>query len=100
MIRKGRDAMSCTRHFLNFEWQHHVWRRRVSSTESLTGRVTDMWGRRVDSERVRCYTERVCDACGEVRPGGDCLCEMQEAERCAVRLACIEASCRGARSAP
>lgn len=83
---EGRDVMSCTRHILNLHWPRHSWHRRVSSTESITTQGTDMWGRRFDSEGVRCNTEHVCDACGAIRAGWDCVCDMQRAERCAVRL--------------
>ena len=78
--------MSCTTRFLNTEWQHHAWRRHVTDEETLPGQVTNMWGRRVDVDRVRCHTVEVCDECGAVRDTGDCLCDPAEANGCAIRL--------------
>ena len=86
--------MTCSRRFLTFRWEHHAWRRRVSATSRGSTVVTDMWGRRVDQENVRCHTEYVCEACGKVRDGRDCLCDAERGERCAVRLAFIDASGR------
>jgi hypothetical protein len=84
--------MSCTRQFLNFRWEHHAWRRRVISTTRVSVPVTDMWGRPVFNEDVRCHTDYVCDACGKTRDDGDCLCDAIKGERCAVRRAFIDAS--------
>ena len=79
--------MSCSRRFLTFRWQHHAWRRRVTATSRASVPVTDMWGRRVDQSNVRCHTEYVCDDCGQIRDAGDCLCDAEKGDRCAVRLA-------------
>ena len=84
--------MSCTRHFLNLHWEHHKWRRRVTSTTRASVPVTDMWGRPVTNENVRCHTDYVCDRCGKTRDGGDCLCDAEKGERCAVREAFIASS--------
>ena len=81
--------MACTTHFLHTSWEHHAWRRRVSSSEHGAGRQTDMWGRRFESDFVRCDTQRVCQVCGKVREAGTCLCGAEEAERCRARLAWI-----------
>ena len=82
--------MSCTKHFFSLEWEHHSWHRRVSSTESVSFPLTDMWGRVVSDDLVRCHTEEVCDAGGATRGGGECLCDAPAGERCEVRLACVE----------
>lgn len=79
--------MSCTSHVLNLEWEHHAWRRRVVSAETITSPESDMWGRRVAGESVRCLTQDVCDVCGAARPATYCLCDTERGERCALRLA-------------
>jgi hypothetical protein len=84
--------MTCTRRFLTFSWQHHAWRRRVSATSRPLTPVTDMWGRRISQESVRCHTEYVCDVCGKVRDGVDCLCDAAKGDRCGVRRAFIDSS--------
>jgi hypothetical protein len=83
--------MSCAKHVLNLRWEHHSWRRRVSSTQLVTTRGFDMWGRVVGYEHVLCQTHQVCTACGKIRDDGACLCGTAEGERCAIRLACLEA---------
>jgi hypothetical protein len=84
--------MSCTRHFLGFQWERHSWRRVVSSTDSVQTHNTDMWGRVVGNEHVRCRTQYVCDACGKAGLEAVCMCDTAEGERCPVRLACLDAS--------
>lgn len=84
--------MSCTRRFLNFRWVHHSWRRRVSSSETVPTHETNMWGRVVDGESVVCHKQEVCEVCGETRGDMSCLCDTKHAERCAIRLAWIDAS--------
>jgi hypothetical protein len=84
--------MTCTRRFLIFRWEHHAWRRRVSATSCVPTPVTDMWGRRVSQENVRCHTDYVCDVCGKVRDGGHCLCDAVKGDRCIVRRAFIDSS--------
>jgi hypothetical protein len=77
--------MTCTRRFLNFQWEHHRWRRRVTATHRVSIPVTEMWGRRSVVEDVRCHTEYVCDVCGKTRGGAECLCDAAKGDRCAVR---------------
>ena len=84
--------MSCTRHFLNFQWEHHSWRRRVSSSETLTAPETNMWARVVYRDYVRCDKQDVCEVCGKTRREVSCMCDMERAERCTLRDACIAAS--------
>lgn len=82
--------MSCTSHFLNFEWEHHRWRRRVTATEYLPTQETNQWGRTVYGECVRCDTEYVCEECGKTKVEGSCICDKAVGEACAIRLACLE----------
>ena len=79
--------MSCTRHLLNLEWEHHSWRRRVVSAETITAPESTMWGRPVTGASVRCLTQDVCDECGAVRPATYCLCDIERGENCALRRA-------------
>jgi hypothetical protein len=78
--------MGCTRHFLNLQWEHHSWRRRVSLAENVPSLETNMWGRPVNRENVRCQKEEVCQVCGKIRRHEGCFCEPAQAERCAIRL--------------
>lgn len=78
--------MTCTRHFLTFHWTRHHWRREVTSTESLTFRETDQWGRRFPADYVMCRARHVCQDCGAVREEGDCGCDPAKASHCQVRL--------------
>lgn len=82
--------MSCTNHLLNVQWEHHSWHRRVSSTETVSSSLSDMWGRVVNNEYVKCHTEEVCTACGATRDAGDCLCDPGRGEHCAPRLEFLE----------
>ena len=84
--------MSCTRHFLNFQWEHHAWRRRVSSAENVPVQDTNMWGRVVNGEYVRCHKQDVCEVCGSTRSDVNCLCDTAQAERCTIRRAWIDDS--------
>ena len=84
--------MTCTRHVLNLHWEHHVWRRRVLSTNRVSTPVTEMWGRPAIEENVRCHTEYVCDRCGETGETAECLCDVAKGERCAIRREFLEAS--------
>jgi hypothetical protein len=86
--------VACTKHFLKTEWEHHAWHRRVSSSEHVPSQQTDMWGRRITDEFVRCDTQQVCEVCGRTRDAGTCLCDSAQAERCRVRLAWIDATAR------
>jgi hypothetical protein len=74
--------MSCTKRFLNFQWEHHSWRPRVTGYEILTGQDTNMWARVVERDYTRCDKEEVCTECGKVRHAVSCLCDMERAERC------------------
>jgi hypothetical protein len=63
---------------------HHSWSPRVVSAEKLVSRDTNMWGRVVESEFVRCQKEHVCTVCGAVRPAESCRCDCAVAEECPV----------------
>ena len=78
--------MSCTKRFLNFEWEHHHWRQEVSGTEMLLAQEPDMWGRTVFRDYVRCDKRQVCDVCGAIRREVSCLCDPERGDRCAIRL--------------
>lgn len=84
--------MSCTRRFLNFRWDHHSWRRRVTFSEIVTGQETNMWARVVERDYVRCDKHDVCEECGKVRHEVSCICDMERGERCAIRRAWIAES--------
>jgi hypothetical protein len=84
--------MSCTRHFLSFQWEHHSWRQRVSLAENVPSRETNMWGRPVNRENVRCHKLDVCEACGRTRRNEDCICDPAQAERCTIRRAWVNDS--------
>lgn len=79
--------MSCTQHVLNFSWERHTWRRLVTSTDTVPTRLTDMWGRMIDTEYVLCQTQEVCEACGAVRNSATCHCDTPIADACAIRRA-------------
>ena len=81
--------MSCTKHFLNFTWDHHHWVPHVTGTISVPTEDTNMWGRRVTSQYVRCQKEDVCTVCGEVRRDRNCICDTAEGDSCAIRLECL-----------
>jgi hypothetical protein len=78
-------VMSCTRHFLNFHWEQHRWRSRVSSAEIMTAEEPDMWGRTVFRDYVRCDKADVCQDCGAVRHPVSCVCDMARGEACRLR---------------
>ena len=82
--------MGCTKHFLGFHWEHHNWRPHVTFAEYAPTRDTNMWGRPVDSEFVRCHKEFVCQECGAVRDFGNCICDKAEGEQCPPRVAWLE----------
>ena len=86
--------MKCTTRFLGLQWDHHTWRRRVWSTETISSTVADMWGRPVTERHVVCHTEQVCDRCGAVRDTGACICDTEKGAVCAIRLARLDASRR------
>jgi succinate dehydrogenase flavin-adding protein (antitoxin of CptAB toxin-antitoxin module) len=79
--------MTCTRQFLNHQWEHHRWRKRVTFSEILTAPDTNMWARVVYRNYVRCDKEDVCEVCGKVRRRASCMCDMERAERCPILLA-------------
>lgn len=78
--------MSCTKHFLTFQWTRHNWKREVTHTEALTFKETDQWGRRFPADYVVCHARHVCQDCGAVREEGACGCDPAKAEHCKVRL--------------
>ena len=84
--------MNRMKHFLTVPWEHHRWRPRVLSTEYVRSSDTNMWGRTVDSEFVRCRKQYVCEDCGRTCADFNCVCDKEQGERCAVRLACLEAA--------
>jgi hypothetical protein len=81
--------MNCTKQVPGARWEHHCWRRRVSSTKSWSSPVTDMWGRVFTNEYVACHKQDVCEKCGTTREGPECSCDPAQADRCTLRLACI-----------
>jgi hypothetical protein len=84
--------MSCDKHLLNLHWEHHTWQRRVLSTEYVPTQETNMWSRTVYGRSVRCNTQYVCEACGKTRGDAGCICDTEEGESCAIRLACLDGS--------
>jgi hypothetical protein len=91
-IGRRTEAMSCTKHVLNLSWERHAWRRLVTSTDTVPTRLTDMWGRVISSEYVRCQTQEVCEACGTIRSSATCLCDTARADACAIRRTWLDAS--------
>jgi hypothetical protein len=82
--------MSCTRHFLNFTWEAHSWRRRVVASECVTTYETSMWGVDRREDFVRCDKEQVCTVCGKTRREVTCLCGKEFGEHCPPRCAWID----------
>jgi len=82
--------MSCTKDVMGVHLTHHAWRPRVTWSDRVTDRDTDMWGRPVINEHVVCHKDEVCEVCGAVRDGVDCLCDPALADRCAIRLAWMD----------
>lgn len=76
--------MDCTRHFLNLEYEHHSWRRRVTCAEHGMDRQSDMWGRVVNPDYVRCHKQDVCHVCGKTRREVSCFCDRAYAEHCPI----------------
>lgn len=87
--------MSCTRHVLNFEWEHHNWRPEVTSADTWTQRETTMWGGSANVHYTHCMKHFVCETCGRVGDAIDCVCDCEQGDECPPRLAWIERS-RGA----
>ena len=87
--------MNCTKHLFSLQWDHHDWRPHVLSTEYVPTVDTNMWGRPVTSEFVRCRKQYVCKACGKTRADVNCVCDKAEGDRCAIRLACLGVSKSG-----
>ena len=79
--------MSCNRHFLNFEWEHHTWQPRVVGAETLHARETTMWGGSANLPYVRCRKHEVCTVCGKTTETRSCTCDPEVGETCDVRLA-------------
>lgn len=82
--------MDCTRHFMNFHWEHHSWRPRVTAAEMLPTKETNMWGRTVYGTCVRCFKQEVCEVCGKTRSDQSCICDNEVGEQCAIRLEFLE----------
>jgi hypothetical protein len=78
--------MSCSKHFLGFNWRHHDWHRHVTYGTVVDTVLTDMWGREVHADHVVCHTEYVCGDCGKVKVDRECTCERECGDRCAIRL--------------
>ena len=74
--------MSCTKQILGVQWEHHNWQRRVSGFELREGQETNMWGRPVTRNFVRCDVEEVCATCGAVRHPASCTCDIERGEAC------------------
>lgn len=87
--------MNCTRHILNLSWEQHAWRRLVTSTDTVPTRLTDMWGRVISTEFVRCQTQEVCEGCGAIRNSATCHCDTRRADTCAIRCTWLDASTPG-----
>lgn len=84
--------MSFTGHLLHLDSEHHAWKRRVTATGYVRSTHADMWGRVVSETDVRCHAERVCTICGAIRQEGECRCDAERGEHCAIRLAYLERS--------
>jgi hypothetical protein len=88
----GDAAMSCHKHFLNLQWEHHRWRRHLVSSEILTMPEMNIWCRVVDKPYVRCDKQSVCEICGKIGQESSCFCDMEVAERCTLRKALVAQS--------
>lgn len=84
--------MSCTKHFLGLQWEHHAWRRRVTATNTVTVLEPDMWARDAYRDYVRCEKEDVCEVCGKTRHQASCVCDPALAEQCQIRRECLAES--------
>ena len=84
--------MNCSRHFLNVRlpWEHHSWAPRVTFEEHVATQETNMWGRVMYLESVRCQKEEVCTVCGKTRRNRSCVCDTSRADACAIRLEWLE----------
>lgn len=78
--------MSCTTRVLGIPFGRHQWHKEVTHAEILTAQEPDMWARTVFRDYVRCDKRQVCTVCGEVRGAVSCLCEPEQADRCAIRI--------------
>lgn len=74
--------MSCTKHFLMFEWTKHNWRQSASWADTYASRDTDMWGRTVSDPYVVCQPQYQCRDCGKELPGPSCTCDKDYAAQC------------------
>ena len=77
--------MSCTKHFLGWQWEHHRWRKHVTSAENAPQHETNMWGRPINGEFTHCIKHDVCEVCGKTRQDINCLCDCDVAEHCEIR---------------
>jgi hypothetical protein len=78
--------MSCSKHLLFVNWKQHEWVREVTHEQPLEETVTDMWGQSFSTTHVQCHTRYVCKECGAVTGERECTCELEQGERCAIRL--------------
>ncbi len=81
--------MTCSRHFLNLQWEHHSWAPQVSFAEKVATQETNMWGRVVHGESVRCHKHEACEVCGKTGKDVSCICDTTHAEHCAILQAWI-----------
>jgi hypothetical protein len=86
--------MSCTRNFLNLQWEHHSWQTSVSAFDILELQEADMWARPVYRHYVRCDKQQVCGLCGTIRHVTSCSCDVARARQCALLGACVAKSPR------
>lgn len=84
--------MSCHKHLLTLQWEHHHWHTHVASSEILMMSEMNIWCRVVDKPYVRCDKQKVCGACGQVGTQWSCICDIQVAERCRLRNECLAGS--------
>lgn len=66
-------------------WTHR-WRARVTSAQTITAIESDMWARPVYRDYVHCEKHEECDACGATRRHRSCMCEVAQADQCAIYL--------------
>lgn len=77
--------MSCTKRFLGLQWEHHRWRKRVTTAEVVRVEELDMWARPVERDYTRCDKAEICEDCGTVRHEVSCICDMERGDACRLR---------------
>ena len=78
--------MSCSKHFLIFNWKQHEWTRQVTREEPIEEPLTDMWGQTFSAAHVQCHTRYVCKDCGAIVGDRECTCDPERGEHCSIRL--------------